>query len=89
MLTSLEWEDYAYEVRFEFLAINNVAEFEAFLAGLRLVEALNAYPLQIYSDSHLVIGQYQGLYKAKNPTMLKYLQKVQRYLSKKDKGKES
>lgn len=57
MLTSLEWEDYAYEVRFEFLAINNVAEFEAFLAGLRLVEALNAYPLQIYSDSHLVIGQ--------------------------------
>lgn len=45
MLTSLEWEDYAYKVRFEFLAINNVAEFEAFLAGLGLVEALNAYPL--------------------------------------------
>lgn len=41
----------------EFLSTNNVLEYEAFIAYLGLVEALNAYSLHILSDSQLVVGQ--------------------------------
>jgi ribonuclease HI len=36
---------------FGFLVTNNVAEYEAVIAGLGLAEALKAYPLQVHSDS--------------------------------------
>jgi ribonuclease HI len=34
-----------YRAHFEFSTTNNVAEYKAFLAGLRLTGALNDYPL--------------------------------------------
>jgi ribonuclease HI len=88
VLTNPEGHDYTYEVRFEFSATNNVVEYEAFSARLGLVEALYAYPLQVYRDFQLIIGQCQKLHKARESTMLKYLKKFKKYLSKKDEGKE-
>lgn len=73
VLTNPEGHDYTYEVCFEFLATNNVVEYEAFSARLGLVEALYAYPLQVYRDFQLIIGQCQRLYKDRESTMIKYL----------------
>lgn len=51
---------FEYDIHFEFQATNNMEEYEAFLTELCLVEALEAFPHHVYSDSLLIIGQYQG-----------------------------
>lgn len=45
-----------------FPASNNLVEYEAFLAGFRLAENLNACEVKIYTDSHLVASQVNGDY---------------------------
>ena len=56
-----------------FKASNNEAEYEALLAGLRVVSNLGAKEVEIYSDSHLVVNQVQGSFEAKDPRMMEYL----------------
>ena len=41
---------------FEFPVINNGAEYEALIVGLRIVKKLEVDRLQVYSDSQLVVG---------------------------------
>ncbi|WP_205684432.1 reverse transcriptase-like protein [Acinetobacter baumannii] len=53
-----------------FLALNNKAECEALLAGLRLVKELSIKRLAIYSDSQLITNQASGEYMAKHPRMV-------------------
>ncbi|CAL2262908.1 unnamed protein product [Prunus armeniaca] len=60
-----------------FSASNNEAEYEALLAGLRLVKELSIKRLAIYSDSQLITNQASGEYMAKHPRMVQYLDKVQ------------
>ncbi|CAL2237149.1 unnamed protein product [Prunus armeniaca] len=60
-----------------FSASNNEAEYEAFLAGLRLAKELSIKRLAIYSDSQLITNQASGEYMAKHPRMIQYLDKVQ------------
>lgn len=62
-----------YDIRFEFLATNNIVKYEALLLGLRLVEALKAYPFQAHSDSQLVVSQCQETSEAREPSMQRYL----------------
>ena len=76
LLISLNEQVYEYGVRFEFSATNNMLGYKAILVGLCLAEALNAYHMQVYNDSRLVVDQCQGIYEAKEPTMQLYLQKV-------------
>jgi hypothetical protein len=38
-------------IHFEFPTINYMLKYEAFLAGVSLAEALNAYLLQVHSNS--------------------------------------
>lgn len=45
MLINLEEQVLKHDIHFKFLAANNVAKYEALIARLRLLEALNAYPL--------------------------------------------
>ncbi|KAL5543517.1 hypothetical protein UlMin_007301 [Ulmus minor] len=45
-------------VRFKFKATNNQAEYEALLSGLRLAKDVSARHLTIYSDSQLVVSQF-------------------------------
>ncbi|KAL5547756.1 hypothetical protein UlMin_002987 [Ulmus minor] len=45
-------------VRFKFKATNNQAEYEALLSGLRLAKEVSARHLTIYSDSQLVVSQF-------------------------------
>jgi len=51
VFVSLKEQIIEYKVCFEFPTTNNISEYEALLAGLLLTDALNAYPLQAYSDS--------------------------------------
>ncbi|XP_058783680.1 uncharacterized protein LOC131658400 [Vicia villosa] len=52
---------------------NNQAEYEALLAGLRLVEDVGALEVKIYTDSQLVASQISGDYQAKNDVLAEYL----------------
>ena len=45
-----------YVLHFEFFVINNKAEYEALIAGLRIAKELEVNRLQVYSDSQLVVG---------------------------------
>ena len=40
--------------------INNEAEYEALIIGLKLAKELETPALQIFSDSWLVVGQVNG-----------------------------
>jgi ribonuclease HI len=59
-----------------FLTSNNQAEYEAFLAGLRLAEDVGAKEVKIYTDSQLVVSQVLGEYQAKNDNLHEYLEVV-------------
>lgn len=86
MLVSYEEQVLEYKVCSEFLTINNVLKYEALLARLHLAGPLNAYPFKVHSDSQLVVSQCQEVYKAKEPIMQQYLQKVRSYLKAGDKS---
>ena len=55
---------------------NNKTEYEDLLAGLITVQKLGGKTLRAYGDSRLIVGQVQGEYKAKDPRMLWYLNRV-------------
>jgi ribonuclease HI len=48
-------------------ATNNVAEYQALLAGLTRAQALGWKELHIYSDSELLVRQIEGRYQVKHP----------------------
>ena len=62
--------------RLGFKASNNEAEYEALLAGLKVVSDLGAKEVEVYSDSRLVVNQVQGRFEAKDPRMIRYLRLV-------------
>nr|XP_025684966.1 uncharacterized protein LOC112785745 [Arachis hypogaea] len=49
-------------LKFEFLASNNQAEYEALLAGLRLAKEVRVQKLTIFSDSQVITTQIEGSY---------------------------
>ncbi|CAJ2674684.1 unnamed protein product [Trifolium pratense] len=61
---------------------NNQAEYEAFLAGLRLAEDLEAKEVKIYTDSQLVASQVLGEYQTKNDNLSEYLLLVKEKITK-------
>ncbi|GAV80128.1 RVT_3 domain-containing protein [Cephalotus follicularis] len=65
-----------YALRFEFIATNNAAEYEALIFGLKLARHLRVTKLLVYTDSQLVASQVQGIFKAKDAVMISYLGEV-------------
>ncbi|XP_022881077.1 uncharacterized protein LOC111398398 [Olea europaea var. sylvestris] len=63
-------------VRFRFKLTNNVAEYEALLAGLRLAKDMQVKRLLINSNSQLVVSPVNGNFSAKDKTMAFYLKIV-------------
>ncbi len=49
---------------------NNVAEYQALLAGLEKLIQLGAEDVEIRADSELMVRQIQGRYRVKNPNLL-------------------
>ena len=64
-----------------FRAFNNEAEYEALLAGLRVVLDMGAREVKIYSDSRLVVSQVQGSFKARDALVKEYLWLVRQVMS--------
>nr|GEY62535.1 hypothetical protein [Tanacetum cinerariifolium] len=59
-----------------FDATNNEAFNEALIPGLRIAEQMGIKNLQANVDSQLVANQVNGTYIAKEPGMIKYLEKI-------------
>ena len=63
-------------LRFDFSATNNVAEYEALLVGMAMVQRMGGMSIKIFSDSRLVIGQVREEFEAKDERMQGYLSQV-------------
>ena len=61
--------------------INNKAEYEAILTGLRIAQALGARNALQRSDSQLVIGQVKGDFEVNKTRMKKYLKLTNQLVS--------
>ncbi|XP_052177528.1 uncharacterized protein LOC127791585 [Diospyros lotus] len=76
VLVSLEGETLEYSLRFAFPSTNNVAEYEALIAGMMIVRKLEVTRLVAHSDSQLIVQQFQGQYEAREQIMAQCLRKV-------------
>ncbi len=65
-------------------ATNNVAEYSALLLALEEAANLKGRQLQVFSDSELMVRQYNGQYKIKNKALQKMHIEVRQWVSKFD-----
>ncbi|XP_076946904.1 uncharacterized protein LOC143618680 [Bidens hawaiensis] len=72
-LVNPEGHEFTYAIKLDFKSTNNEAEYEAFLAGLRIAKKLGVKHLESRVDSMLTAGQINGTYEAKNDVMASYL----------------
>jgi len=76
-LTSPTAEVLEQSFRLNFKATNNVAEYEALVAGLNLDRGLKIEKIRAFCDSQLVANQFNGEYIARDERMETYLTNVQ------------
>lgn len=57
---------------------NNIAEYTALSEALRIARELGGTELTVFSDSQLLVRQYAGEYKVKNPKLKDFLEKIRR-----------
>ncbi|GKE53922.1 reverse transcriptase domain-containing protein, partial [Tanacetum coccineum] len=76
IITNPKGNEFTYVLRFRFDATNNEAKYEALIVGLRIAEQMGVKNLQANVDLRLVANQVNGTYIAKEPGMIKYLEKV-------------
>jgi ribonuclease HI len=62
-----------YAIQLEFLATNNIVEYEGLATGVRLAKNLGIRRLLIRGDSQLVAKQVQKEYDCNNDKMTEYL----------------
>jgi ribonuclease HI len=67
-----------YAARLDFSCTNNIAEYEALLLGLRKLKAMGVRRAILKTDSHVISGHIDKSYKARDPKLEKYLDKVRR-----------
>ncbi|XP_022031684.1 uncharacterized protein LOC110932690 [Helianthus annuus] len=80
-LVSPDDHELTYAIRLDFKSTNNDAEYEAFLAGLRLALKMGAKNLEAHVDSKLVAEQVNGHYDAKGEAMALYLEQARMLIS--------
>ncbi|XP_076931268.1 uncharacterized protein LOC143596356 [Bidens hawaiensis] len=72
-LVNHDGHEFTYSIKLDFKSTNNEAEYEAFLAGLRIAKKLGVKCLEPRVDSMLIAGQINRTYEAKNDIMASYL----------------
>ncbi|KAL2235216.1 UNVERIFIED_CONTAM: hypothetical protein Sindi_1253800 [Sesamum indicum] len=72
-------------VRLSFTVTNNEAEYEALTLRLELAYEAGARILEAYTDSQLVVMQIQGIYEAKEKTMIAYKERAELLMQRFDK----
>ena len=70
ILTAPDEMMFEYALRFAFPASNNGAEYEALMIGLKLAKELGVDELKVFNDSQLVVGQVNGEFEARSPSMV-------------------
>ncbi|XP_024004920.1 uncharacterized protein LOC112082059 [Eutrema salsugineum] len=83
-LTSPTGEILEQSFRLNFHASNNEAEYEALIAGIRLVQGIGVRKIRTFCDSQLVSCQFNGEYEAKDGRMGAYLKVVREFVQKFD-----
>ncbi|XP_071727809.1 uncharacterized protein [Rutidosis leptorrhynchoides] len=78
VLTSPEGEEHTYALKFCFYASNNEAEYEALLFDLRIGSEMGINHLRAYVDSQIVAQQVNGAFEAKDISMKRYLQLIEK-----------
>ena len=73
-----------HAVRFNFMATNNEAEYEALLLGLGICLASGSKKVIAHTYSQLIVGHVNGDYEAKDDSMKMYLVKVREAVAKFD-----
>lgn len=63
-------EGHAYRLNFK--CTNNMAEYEALLLGLKLVNGLGAIRVSIMGDSKLIVKKIKGVYITRDPRLVFY-----------------
>ena len=81
IIITLEGIRLEHSFKLGFKGFNNEAEYEALLAGLRVVLDMGAREVEIYSDSRLVVSQVQGSFKARDALVKEYLWLVRQVMS--------
>ncbi|XP_019089100.1 PREDICTED: uncharacterized protein LOC109127941 [Camelina sativa] len=81
-LTSPTGEVIEQSFRLAFSASNNEAEYESFLAGLRLAVGIGVRRLRAFCDSQLVTNQFLGEYETKDGRMEAYLSAARELVTK-------
>ncbi|XP_076925147.1 uncharacterized protein LOC143587865 [Bidens hawaiensis] len=75
-LVNPEGHEFTYAIKLDFKSTNYEAEYEAFLADLRIAKKLGVKHLEAQVDSMLIAGKINGTYEAKNDVMASYLSQV-------------
>jgi hypothetical protein len=57
-------EKFDYAIKFEFVATNNEAEYEAVLSALTMAREMGITNIEIQSDSQIIVGQINGSFAA-------------------------
>ncbi|XP_076881490.1 uncharacterized protein LOC143529618 [Bidens hawaiensis] len=76
IITDPQGTEYTYVFRLELPYTNNEAEYEALIAVLRLEKVMKIQELSAFVESRLVASQVNNEFIAREPSMLKYKQKV-------------
>ncbi|XP_070044826.1 uncharacterized protein [Nicotiana tomentosiformis] len=77
VLVSETSQHYMVSAKFRFPCTNNMAEYEAYILGLRLDIDMNIQELLVIRDSDLLVHQVLGEWATKNTKILPYLHCVQ------------
>lgn len=72
ILISPEGNHYPLTARLNFFCTNNIAEYEAYIMGLRAAIEQNVKTLEVYGDSALVIYQIRGDWEVRDSKLVKY-----------------
>lgn len=81
VLVSPEGHKFNCTVRFNIKATNNVAKYEALIAGLRLARKMQVKRLVINSDFQLVVSQSNDNFSLRDKSMTGYLKLVMEFVS--------
>jgi ribonuclease HI len=65
-----------YAARLDFSCINNIAEYESLLLGLRKLKAMGIRRAILKTDSQVISGHVDKSSKARDPKLEKYLDTV-------------
>ncbi|KAL0444293.1 UNVERIFIED_CONTAM: hypothetical protein Slati_2152000 [Sesamum latifolium] len=76
IITSPQGEDLEFAVKFSFKSSNNETEYKALMTGMKMAQEVGARHLIAYSDSQFVVKQVEGIYEAKEESMIQYLQQI-------------